>query len=240
MKKNLFFLLFTLFIQFGTLAQSTYYWSIDKRVTVDLNYQIVSVPYEGTSELSSVTSKLGLRSTDVKEVIWVHNKIDFASSVSPASFSEEVRKQIIPSMSIGKQPEPIFLTGEITIQPNERTRIDDIAKKYALTLIKKLDYGPYLLKVSEPSQTLSVANKIHENEDVDWSSPDLYTKTIALNDPIYNEQYYLRNTGQLGGTAGIDIKAEDAWAITKGCYIRVAILDDGIDAHDEWGPDAIG
>lgn len=113
-------------------------------------------------------------------------------------------------------------------------------KKYNLTLVRKLDYGPYLVKVAEPSKTLDVANTIHESEDVEWASPDLLSKTQSFNDPLYTEQYYLKNTGQLGGTSGIDIKAENAWAITKGCYIRVAVLDEGMDAHEEFGGRLLG
>jgi hypothetical protein len=36
------------------------------------------------------------------------------------------------------------------------------------------------------------------------------------NDPRFNEQWALRNTGQSGGVAGADIKATQAWDITKG------------------------
>lgn len=136
-------------------------------------------------------------------------------------------------MTIGKQQKPIYLTGEITIMPNGQTRIEDIVNKYGLTLIKKLEYGPYLLKVADVSKTLEVANEIHETEKVEWASPDLLAPYTTLNDPLYNQQFYLKNTGQLGGTSGIDIKAEEAWAITKGCYVRVAVLDQGINAHDE-------
>lgn len=151
-----------------------------------------------------------------------------------SSLSAEAQRQIIPSLTIGKQPKPIYMTGEITIMPNSETRIEDIVSKYGLTLIKKLDYGPYLLKVAEPSKTLEVANAIHETEKVAWASPDLLAPYRTLNDPLYNQQFYLKNTGQQGGTSGIDIKAEEAWAITKGCYVRVAVLDQGINPHDEW------
>ncbi|WP_159477936.1 hypothetical protein [Dyadobacter sp. 3J3] len=237
MKHNLLSIWIIVMIQGSVMGQSSYYWSIDKKIPVDLNYQIVSVPYEGTADIRATASKFGFKESDVKEVSRAHNKInriDFTNALSVASLSDEAKKQIIPSMNIGKQAIPIFLTGEITIQPNGSTRIDEIVKKYGLTLIKKLEYGPYLMKVPEPSKTLEIANKIHESELVEWASPDLLTKTITFNDPLYTDQYYLKNTGQLGGTAGIDIKAEDAWGITKGCYIRVAVLDEGIDGHDEW------
>jgi len=41
----------------------------------------------------------------------------------------------------------------------------------------------------------------------------------------------LRNTGQNGGIAGIDIKICDAWTITRGSGIKVAVVDTPIDIN---------
>lgn len=55
------------------------------------------------------------------------------------------------------------------------------------------------------------------------------------NDPLYPDQFYLNNTGQGGGTANIDINAPEAWGITLGCdNIRIAIIDDGVDNHEDF------
>ena len=70
--------------------------------------------------------------------------------------------------------------------PNKNTIIDGIVKKYDLALIKKLEYGPYLLRVLEPSKTLEVANRINESEEAVWSSPDLLAKYVSFNDPLYS------------------------------------------------------
>ena len=52
------------------------------------------------------------------------------------------------------------------------------------------------------------------------------------NDPLYNTQWGLHNTGQNGGTLGIDIQVEDAWSITTGDpTIKVGVLDTGFDAN---------
>lgn len=218
-------------------TEASYYYSLKEKVPVDLNYQIVSIPYDDGQDVNSLTTKLALKGNQIKTIKRVHNKInrlDFSDALIPSALPAGMRSQVIPSMNIGKHPTPIFLTGEITVMPNERTDIDAIIKRYELTLVRKLEYGPFLLRVSDPSHTLEIANRIHETETVDWSSPDLLAKAVKFNDPLYPQQYYLKNTGQLGGTAGIDIKAEEAWAITKGCYVRVAVLDEGVNAHEEW------
>lgn len=52
--------------------------------------------------------------------------------------------------------------------------------------------------------------------------------------PLYSQQYYLKNTGQNGGIKGVDINAEPAWLITNGSpNITVAVIDDGVDRSHE-------
>ena len=56
------------------------------------------------------------------------------------------------------------------------------------------------------------------------------SKNIIPNDTDFNQQWYLDNTGQTGGTADADIDAPEAWEIeTGGEDIIVAIVDSGID-----------
>ena len=54
--------------------------------------------------------------------------------------------------------------------------------------------------------------------------------TALPNDPSFGLEWNLRNTGQSGGTAGIDIGAPQAWDITTGSRsVVVAVIDSGID-----------
>lgn len=50
------------------------------------------------------------------------------------------------------------------------------------------------------------------------------------NDPYFKYQWYLKNTGQNGGKARLDLNVEAAWAqgIT-GKNVTTAIMDDGVD-----------
>jgi len=48
-------------------------------------------------------------------------------------------------------------------------------------------------------------------------------------DPLFAQQWYLRNTGQTGGTPGVDLNVESVWQDYTGRGIRVGVLDDGID-----------
>jgi subtilisin-like proprotein convertase family protein len=57
------------------------------------------------------------------------------------------------------------------------------------------------------------------------------------NDPLFNLQWFLRNTGQEGGTAGIDINVVDVWTNYTGTGIRIGIYDDGVQVDH---PDLVG
>lgn len=48
-------------------------------------------------------------------------------------------------------------------------------------------------------------------------------------DPLLASQWHLNNTGQSGGTAGEDIRAFEAWNVTRGESVRVAVIDDAIE-----------
>jgi len=48
------------------------------------------------------------------------------------------------------------------------------------------------------------------------------------NDPLYDLQWHLKNTGQTGGTPGVDVNIEGAWDIATGKGVLIAIVDDGV------------
>ena len=50
------------------------------------------------------------------------------------------------------------------------------------------------------------------------------------NDPFFDEQWFLHNTGQTGGIEDADIDAIEAWDIETGnSDIIIAVIDSGID-----------
>ncbi|HEU4796796.1 MAG TPA: S8 family peptidase, partial [Pyrinomonadaceae bacterium] len=74
--------------------------------------------------------------------------------------------------------------------------------------------------------------EILANPQVDFAEPNFLISKDDLtpNDPQFNEQWALRNTGQSGGQFGSDINATHAWETTKGSESTVvAVIDSGID-----------
>lgn len=66
---------------------------------------------------------------------------------------------------------------------------------------------------------------------VEYAEPNyLWTIDTTPNDTRYPEMWQLNNTGQTGGTAGADIRAEAAWSTFTGDpNILIGVIDTGID-----------
>ena len=107
-----------------------------------------------------------------------------------------------------------------------------------------LFYETGLFEISEPEFVfhLSTASDGIGNEE---SSKDvsLTNKNTLLspNDPLYANQWGLKNTGQHGGNVGMDINIESAWNITKGANVKIAVFDHGFEMdHPDLAGNVIG
>jgi subtilisin family serine protease len=93
----------------------------------------------------------------------------------------------------------------------------------------------YILTLPRNSgkNALDIANELHETGFFAYAIPELILfGRLGSNDTYFSNQWGLKNTGQSGGTAGIDIKAEQAWTITAGSSSRkIAIVDTGVDLN---------
>ena len=61
---------------------------------------------------------------------------------------------------------------------------------------------------------------------------------LVPNDPLFVDQWHLKNTGQPGrdgiaGKVGEDINVGRAWNYATGTGIQIAVIDDGLDIHHE-------
>jgi len=135
----------------------------------------------------------------------------------------------------------LALTDEITVRFKEEVREEQIASfnaQHDVELIRTNEFVPnqYLLKVKNPDKTLEVANEYNSSDLTEFAEPNFLSeyKKYAFqpppNDPYFDEQWHLENTGQNGGVHGEDVRAIDAWKITTGDpEIVIAIIDDGVD-----------
>ena len=95
------------------------------------------------------------------------------------------------------------------------------------------------MRVKEKSlyNTLEMANIYKESDYTIWSQPDFLAniRFESISDPLFSDQWNLKNTGQCSSTVDVDIDAELAWDITKGdSSIIIAIIDDGVESHEDF------
>lgn len=127
----------------------------------------------------------------------------------------------------------MVVTDEITVRFKSDVSdeaINRLNKETGVEILKKDRFAPnqYILKVKDPKETFAIANKYHQSNLTEFAEPNFFSEIEKTSVP-YFEQWHLHNTGQNNGLAGEDVKAKEAWDLTKGSpNITVAIIDDGV------------
>ncbi|HBY54852.1 MAG TPA: hypothetical protein DEH15_20775 [Marinilabiliales bacterium] len=112
--------------------------------------------------------------------------------------------------------------------------LEQYAKQTNSIIVKQDDFMPlwYVLSCTKVSDknAMELANQFFESDLFQYAEPDLMLDNIlnCVNDTYFPQQWGLRNTGQFGGNAGIDIRACDTWNLSTGSNINVAVVDEGI------------
>ncbi|AFY82417.1 SBBP repeat-containing protein [Oscillatoria acuminata] len=103
----------------------------------------------------------------------------------------------------------------------------------------------YIWNFSEFGNAQQVAKRLSDLKGVEFAYPLTRVQLEPLstpNDPLFNQQWHLENTGQTGGTAGVDANIITVWDEITGEGIKIAIVDDGVqhthpDLSDRYRPD---
>ncbi len=89
-------------------------------------------------------------------------------------------------------------------------------------------------------QSLELAATLRTQPGVLAAEPQLarqQSKRFTPNDTFLSQQWHLENLGQDRGTPGIDARLKTAWDLATGIGVRLAIIDDGLEAtHPDLAP----
>ncbi|OGP73264.1 MAG: hypothetical protein A2W09_08295, partial [Deltaproteobacteria bacterium RBG_16_50_11] len=164
---------------------------------------------------------------------------DFQAAVSGSGPSIEKHLKAEPGNKPDKDSGLKYKEDEILVKfkpdvPEDRK--DKLHKKHGSEKIK--DFPSLRIHHIKLKKGLSVEDAIKlykDDSDVEYAELNyLVTIQNTPNDPLFNYLWNMHNTGQNGGTPGADIKAPEAWDITKGSTdIVVAVIDTGIDYNHE-------
>ncbi len=125
------------------------------------------------------------------------------------------------------------LTKQVLVQTEAGTDLRDAAAQAGGNIPVQVDYAPgfYLVETDEIGGALNLAEQLREQPGVLGADPvlaRLRQKKWVPNDTLFSQQWHLRNTGQGGGTAGIDVNITNVWDTYRGSNILIGIVDDGL------------
>ena len=125
-----------------------------------------------------------------------------------------------------------FPTEKVLVKNKISIQVEDILHSLNIDYksITRLgsDKNSFLIELGN-GESIRIANQLYESGYFEYAQPS-FTRLIKMQNEFYPNQWGLNNTGQNGGTAGVDINAPEAWTLTRGCtIIRVAVIDQGVD-----------
>lgn len=134
--------------------------------------------------------------------------------------------------------DPAITAGQILVKFRDNAAAAGALRSHGLTDGPDVgSTGAHLITVPAGKE-LQLVEALGRNPAVEYAEPD-YVVTPASDDTYFPSQYALQNTGQsftntagtvtVGkGTPDADVDAVEAWTVTTGTGIRVAVLDSGV------------
>ncbi len=138
------------------------------------------------------------------------------------------------------------LTPKFMVHVGAGTDIDALTHSWGAQSYQSLDFAPgyYLVEASSAESARQIANSAVENNQVLEAEPQYARQQVKRdlpNDPQFNNQWHLRNTGQSSGTVGADINVTPWWNFSGGTHLGagvvIAMVDDGLQlTHPDLSP----
>ena len=154
-----------------------------------------------------------------------NKNVEFVSGEFIIKFKENINIDILKISTCG------VTTGVETIDIlNEKYRVKTVERLFS-SCEKPYLHNIFKFVAPDNIDLLSVVEQYSKDSNVIYAEPNYIFQTcIFPNDPDFDLQYALHNTGQTGGTLDADIDAPEAWDIETGDEnIVICIHDTGVD-----------
>ncbi len=259
--KNIILVILFVFCLFNSQhleAQNDYYWYKNKKIYLEIKSNKKFVLLENVSDRNELKQMLNISDVDVIKF----QQANILSTIKPYKQQAQKEKKWAVISFKGNKPNKISGKQKIiyeapfyyTVQKKEAglshlfyvkllnnydlVTLEKLARENNVEILGNNKFMPlwYTLSCTKHSKgnALEMANLFYETRLFSAAEPDLMTDDLpfCVNDTHFNNQWGLNNTGQNGGTVGIDINICDAWQTTNGSSdIVVAVLDHGIELN---------
>ncbi|MFH1037935.1 MAG: S8 family serine peptidase [PVC group bacterium] len=240
-----------------SIIEGLFFYSCGKKVELSFSTEAIAVKFYDSVPLRSrqaILSRMGgtayvsgrkekpvrgrVERLRLKEGISVNSCLQALRTLNALPEVEYATPLLIP---VGSE-KPITLTNEFIARFKAKTRaseIEEINAANRVKIVREYPHNQYLLSVNIRSglESLYTANEYCIHGKVNWAEPNYIPAVVYHYDPVdeyFDEQWHLKNTGQGGGTPGVDINADAAWDVTAGSSgIVVAVFDEGIEIDHE-------
>ncbi|WP_160150034.1 S8 family serine peptidase [Parabacteroides sp. Marseille-P3160] len=258
MKKYIYIIclsLFSVFLFSQNNSEYFYYYKGEKQyLELNTDYVFVSSIGRESIEFNNILKNavINIRKDEMsnmlrkqqqtdKDIFW--SEVKLGTNLSPAIYTDKI-KQIKQSGDMIVSPyfkspnsKKIGLSNYFYVKIKELSDtilLRKYSEQWNVIIVKQDNFMPlwFLLSCTKQSKnnTLELANVYYESNLFQYAEPDLMVEDIigCATDEFFTNQWGLKNTGQYGGTFGVDIKACDAWNLSTGSNVTVAVVDQGI------------
>ena len=246
-------MLFAFFPLFSYCIEPNYYWYQGQKIFFEqkgnkkyLTLNLISdstklkqiFPHFNILEFGKCDLSNGLNHEYKKQIF-----VEYFAIVQSDSFgnldSNDFIKYHTPFFEINKSEAGLSHLFYVKLKnPNDINILKNKCFENKVEIVGQNQFMPewYTIQVSKWSNgnALQMANKFYESKLFACAEPDFLVndQLHCVNDPVFVEQWNLNNTGINGWTAGVDIKACQAWGITSGNpNVIVAVLDEGVELN---------
>ncbi|MDR0763069.1 MAG: S8 family peptidase [Bacteroidales bacterium] len=236
MKKIILFTVLQVSISIGLFAQTDFFYSKDgKKEEFKIRKDKVLVKTKSLSDAKRISEQAIFRTAynlnDERVIATIDTlkvdaeKLKQSQDIIDASYFLEYTDGTLQSTT-----NQIFVKSKngLTIkQAIDKTKLKEIVETIELI---DVTHEIYLITLKiNIDEVLGLTRILFESGCFEFAEPS-FLRLIKPSNTYYSSQWGLKNTGQNGGTARIDINAESAWNITNGSSnIKVAVIDEGVD-----------
>jgi subtilisin family serine protease len=210
---------------------------VNSQEKISYNTKEGIITFEISKKLIFIETKEPLSNFSDEKIV---NKEDNFIVVETTDKDYDKKTETLKSKFTTVEPVLIYKNGtkqicfnEMIIKIKPEYNIDQILidKNYKST-VNQYNKNQYLIKLNnyDTNKTFNLISSLSKDNRIEFIEPNfLILNAFQTNDPFYSSQWAINNNGYLGGISDADMDVYEAWTLSTGSGIKVAVLDVGVD-----------